>query len=78
MTSKDLCIHLGSFACVAPGKFHLLCAPCDYAELQQFFSSHFDTVSATHDDIGFPDGWYKCPKGTMFVRDEKGELVRAK
>lgn len=76
-TSKDLHIHLGHSAYVKPGDIQLLASPQDYKELEAFLSSHFNTVSFTHDDMGFPEQKFVCPKGSVFVRDENGELVRS-
>lgn len=72
--TKELHIHLGTNTHTKPGRIHLLAAFEDYKELQEFFSLHFDTLSYTHDEIGFPETLYKCPKGSMFIRDENGEI----
>jgi hypothetical protein len=77
-TTKDLHIHLKADKYVRDGVIHLLASFSDYVQLQEFFSSHFNTFSYTHDEIGFPDQLFECPKGSMFVRDETGELVRKK
>jgi hypothetical protein len=52
----------------------LLAAPADFKELEAFFSTHFDTQSFTKDEMGFPVAQFECPKGSMFVRDENGNL----
>jgi hypothetical protein len=76
--NPKLFIHLGAHHYTKPGYIHLLASFQDYEKLQIFFSKHFDTLSYTHDEIGFPVSLYECPKDSMFLRDEKGELLQEK
>lgn len=73
-TKKEIHIHLGASHYTLAGQIHLLAAPADYVELQEFFSKHFDTLNYTHDEMGFPETLYRCPKGFMFVRHKDGEI----
>jgi len=74
-TTKELYIHLGTSVYVKPGQIHLLASPQDFKELEVFFSSNFDTLSFTRDEFGLPEQLYVCPKGSMFVRSETGEVT---
>jgi len=73
-----LYIHLGTAWEAKPGFIHLLASPQDYEKMQIFFSKHFDTLSYIHDEIGFPGLLYEVKKGSMFLRDENGELIQDK
>lgn len=73
-TTKELHIHLSADRHVPAGEIHLLAAYADYAELEEFFSCHFDTLAYTHDELGFPNQLYRCPKGSMFIRGANGEI----
>lgn len=75
MVTKDLFIKLQADPYAKPGHIFLLASPQDYKELEEFFSSHFNTLSYTHDETRFPIKLFKCPKGSMFVRDENGAIV---